>query len=107
MKHTNTLLKILDSDGKEEERTKDSNIGILTSKLRIVHELTQSAGWTLFIEELKYERRKLFAMLERSTDPTTLSKVTGTLLAVESFVDWPATIATELEAQINDMKKND
>ncbi len=108
MKHTDNLLKIRpetpNEDAKQEADNK-SRLDNLQKKRRLVHELANNPGWALFVEELREERRKLFAILERSTDPTSLAKVAGTLLAVESFIDWPAYVASELDAQAKDIDK--
>ena len=105
MRHTDVLLKVrteLAQDEASVEKARRDSADLLQSKLRLVQELGQSAGWAYFVSELKQERTKLFAMLERTTDPTTLAKVAGTLLAVESFTDWPEYMARELSAQVKD-----
>lgn len=107
MKHTDVLLKIPSDELKREEVEnkveRSKAINLLQTRLRMIHDLNQTEGWKFFVEELRVERFKLLSMLERSNDPTTLAKVTGTLLAVESFIDWPATVSRELEGQAKDM----
>ncbi len=108
MKHTDVLLKIQTKpDNEAQEATKAETLNGLQSKLRLVQDLSRTDGWKLFVEELVNERRKLFAMMERANDPTSLAKLTGTLLAVESFIDWPGYVSRELEAQAKDLVKVD
>ena len=107
MKHTDVLLKIQDANDDVQEQAVDKAkfLNQLQSKMRVVHEFSKSPGWSLFTEELVAERGKLLRLLETVGDATRLAKLTGTLLAVESFIDWPNYVAKELDAQAKDISK--
>lgn len=104
MKHTNILLKNIEH---VEEEVRDPKIlNDLHTKLRAIHDLVKTPGWQFFVEELKTERRKILALIERANDPTSLAKLTGTLLSVESFVEWPVYVSQEIEAQAKDLEND-
>ena len=107
MKHTDVLLKIQDEElDPDNRKEKQQRLNQLTTKLKLVHELSQNAGWKLFQQELKDEERKVLTLLERSNDSTNLAKLTGTLLAIKGFLDWPEYVAREVEEQANDLKED-
>lgn len=60
----------------------------LSSNLRAVQEMQNSAGWALFVETLRQERRELLSKIEAASDPISLAKLNGTFLAVEAFIGW-------------------
>lgn len=110
MKHTDVLMGIKEESFYEEaERRSFENRRILdnlTTKLRAIQSLSQNEGWKFFVEELKVEKLKLLGLLEKAQDPTSLAKIAGSLLAVESFVDWPAYVGAELDAAAKDLTKS-
>ena len=106
MRHTNVLMMGSDlNEQREEQKRKEVTLNELTSKLRIVQDLSKSEGWKLFVEELHSEELKVLSLLERSSDSTTLAKLTGSLLVLKSFMDWPNYVAREVTELANDLKK--
>ncbi len=109
MKHTNVLLK-QKGDGFYEEaelasKQKAQSLDDLQKRLRLVTELARSEGWAYFVSELKNEKSIILGLMEKASDPTTLAKLTGSLLVVESFSEWPGFKAQELDAQAKDINR--
>ena len=108
MKHTDVLLGIkplgvVNAEKANERRATEQE---LNAKVIMVQTLVQTNGWKFFVSELAEEEYRLLGMLERTADPTTLAKVTGTLLAVKSFADWPSTVLREVAAAVKELQDN-
>lgn len=103
MRHTDVLLKVRPDSYADDERKRQEQLKLslnqLQTKLRIINELGKTEGWKVFQADLANEERRLLSMLELADNPTHLAKLTGTLLAVKSFVNYVSDSMIELDAQ--------
>lgn len=102
-------LKIRPPPGKEiaeQEANTQIQLNELTTKLRAIHDLARTEGWKLFLEDLDNERIQLLGELTKCSDPTTLAKVTGTLLCVERFKNFIYYMSQELEQAARNMQED-
>lgn len=104
MRHTDELMGVRT---KQAASTVDRSAELveLQKRMRAVQELANTAGWACFVEELRSDEQRVLSLLERSIDPTTLAKLTGSLLVLKSFVDWPNYVARELNAMTKELVK--
>lgn len=72
------------------------------TKLLALQELVNSSGWALFVQHCEYEHGMALMKMERCADPTTLAKLVGANLALESMPRWPATELAELVEFLKD-----
>lgn len=97
MKHTDTLLGIIEEEKRRTDNTRDE----AHKRLQALQELQRHPGWQLFLERLRADRANALLQLARA-DRDQLAKVTGILLQVESALVWLDDTATELQAILSD-----
>ncbi len=82
----------------ENKKAREDYLNDLKRRLVAVHQFEKSEGWAEFKKDLENEEFSLLNLIEKSQDPTSLAKLTGTLLAVKRFANWPTFMSRELEA---------
>lgn len=98
MKHTDTLLGIVEQD-RERERTVEQMRDEAAKTLMALQTLRDNPGWALFMQRLKDDRTHALIQLAKA-DGAQLPKVAGILLQIESNLAWLEDTSTELTQAI-------
>lgn len=89
MNHLDNIMKRYGytEDQAEAKATRQYYDNIQT-EARHIQDMLQSPGWAHFLYQKKEEERTILAALERASEPTSMSRLTGCLLVVKSDQTW-------------------
>lgn len=96
----------------EEQKTKDLReatakerikaLDQMTAEASLLHQLAQHPGWLLFREQLQDEEVAIMGKIEACPTAEKAFQLTGQLVMVKAFMDWPGIRARELERSVED-----
>lgn len=106
MRYTSVLLKhpvpSIEKQHQEDVKETRRRLDTMAAEAQSLQALQNHPGWVIFMDCLKNEELVIMALLERTSEPTALAKVAGSLLVVRSFQTWAEDRASDLLAAIKD-----
>lgn len=108
MRHTDILLK--HDAPSETARTKKEALALrqeldqMMAQAHALQELSNSAGWALFVDACKSDELTILGLIERAQDPISMAKLAGSLLTAKSFQTFAQDRAQDLLTAIESAK---